>query len=96
MLSNNIQGGKFGKLNKRVAFPEALNMMPYMSQMGDQPPLYHLYAVVVHLDVLNASDFGHYICYVKNSLGYWYKVDDTKVKLHMSYYCFLVKVFVIF
>ncbi len=83
MLSNNIQGGKFGKLNKRVAFPEALNMMPYMSQMGDQPPLYHLYAVVVHLDVLNASDFGHYICYVKNSLGYWYKVDDTKVKLHV-------------
>jgi hypothetical protein len=79
LLSNNIQGGNFGKLNKRVAFPEALNMMPYMSQMGDQPPLYHLYAVVVHLDVLNASDFGHYICYVKNSLGYWYKVDDTKV-----------------
>jgi hypothetical protein len=75
-----IQGGKFGKLNKRVTFPEVLDMVPYMSGEGDKPPLYHLYAVVVHLDVSNASDSGHYICYIKNSLGHWYKIDDSKVK----------------
>ncbi|KAH9565091.1 hypothetical protein CY35_04G059400 [Sphagnum magellanicum] len=75
-----FQGGKFGKLNKRVTFPEVLDMVPYMSGEGDKPPLYHLYAVVVHLDVSNASDSGHYICYIKNSLGHWYKIDDSKVK----------------
>ncbi|CAM6039740.1 unnamed protein product [Sphagnum compactum] len=74
-----FQGGKFGKLNKLVAFPEALNLVPYMSGKGDKPPLYHLFAVVVHVGIL-ASDSGHYICYVKNSLGIWYKVDDRKVK----------------
>jgi ubiquitin carboxyl-terminal hydrolase 36/42 len=57
-----------------------LDMVPYMSGEGDKPPLYHLYAVVVHLDVSNASDSGHYICYIKNSLGHWYKIDDSKVK----------------
>lgn len=51
-----------------------------MSGKGDYPPAYQLYAVVVHVDMLNASFFGHYICYVKNSLGSWYKIDDSKVR----------------
>lgn len=75
-----FQSGKFGKLNKRVIFPEVLNMKPYMSGMGDKPPSYKLYAVVVHLDMMNASFSGHYVCYVKNSQGAWYKIDDSKVK----------------
>ncbi|CAM6117054.1 unnamed protein product [Calypogeia fissa] len=75
-----FQSGKFGKLNKRVTFPEILDVSPYMSGKGDQPPLYKLYGVVVHVDMLNASFFGHYICYVKDSLGLWYKIDDSKVK----------------
>ncbi|XP_024541160.1 ubiquitin carboxyl-terminal hydrolase 18 [Selaginella moellendorffii] len=75
-----FQSGKFGKLNKRVTFPEALNISPYMSGEGDKPPLYRLYAVVVHVDMLNASFFGHYICYVRDMTGTWYKVDDSKVK----------------
>ena len=73
------QSGKFGKLNKRVIFPEVLNMKPYMSGMGDKPPSYKLYAVVVHLDMMNASFSGHYVCYVKNLQGAWYKIDDSKV-----------------
>lgn len=40
---------------------------------------YMLYAVIVHLDMLNASYFGHYICYVKDFGGNWYKIDDCKV-----------------
>ncbi|CAM6111948.1 unnamed protein product [Calypogeia fissa] len=63
-----FQSGKFGKLNKRVTFLEILDVSPYMSGKGDQPPLYKLYGVVVHLDMLKASFFGHYICYVKYSL----------------------------
>ena len=73
------QSGKFGKLNKRVIFPEVLNMKPYMSGMGDKPPSYKLYAVVVNLDMMNDSFSGHYVCYVKNLQGAWYKIDDSKV-----------------
>lgn len=75
-----FQSGKFGKLNKRVIFPEVLNMKPYMSGMGDKPPSYKLYGVVVHLDMMNASFSGHYVCYVKSLQGSWYKIDDSKVK----------------
>ncbi|KAJ6301701.1 hypothetical protein OIU77_015920 [Salix suchowensis] len=45
----------------------------------DVPPLYMLYAVVVHLDTLNASFSGHYVAYVKDLRGSWFKIDDTEV-----------------
>ncbi|KAL5225059.1 hypothetical protein ABZP36_011698 [Zizania latifolia] len=73
-----FQSGIFGKLNKRVTFPMNLDLMPYMSST-DGSDQYDLYAVVVHLDMLNASFFGHYICYIKNYRGHWYKIDDCKV-----------------
>nr|GEV24931.1 ubiquitin carboxyl-terminal hydrolase 18-like [Tanacetum cinerariifolium] len=38
-----------------------------------------LYGVVVHVDMLNASYFGHYICYMKDFSGNWYRIDDCKV-----------------
>ncbi|GAU17666.1 hypothetical protein TSUD_07270 [Trifolium subterraneum] len=74
-----FQSGRFGKLNKRVAFPETLNLSPYMSEAGDGSDIYKLYAVVVHIDMLNASFFGHYICYIKDFRGNWYRIDDSKV-----------------
>ncbi|XP_061368081.1 ubiquitin carboxyl-terminal hydrolase 18-like [Gastrolobium bilobum] len=74
-----FQSGRFGKLNKRVAFPETLNLSPYMSEAGDGSDIYKLYAVVVHIDMLNASFFGHYICYIKDFHGNWYWIDDWKV-----------------
>lgn len=75
-----FKNGKFGKLNKHVPFPEVLDISPYMSGTGDTPPLYMLYAVVVHVDMLNASFFGHYVCYVKDMHGAWYKIDDAEVQ----------------
>ncbi|KAJ6792013.1 ubiquitin carboxyl-terminal hydrolase 17-like [Iris pallida] len=75
-----FQSGKFGKLNKAVRFPEHLDLAPYMSGTDDKSPVYSLYAVVVHQDVMNAAFSGHYICYVKSTQGKWYKTDDTKVK----------------
>ncbi|KDP33469.1 hypothetical protein JCGZ_07040 [Jatropha curcas] len=75
-----FQSGRFGKLNKRVTFPETLDISPYTSEEGDGTDLYKLYAVVVHVDMLNASFFGHYICYVKDFRGNWYRVDDCKVQ----------------
>ncbi|KAK8963035.1 Ubiquitin carboxyl-terminal hydrolase 19 [Platanthera guangdongensis] len=75
-----FQSGRFGKLNKRVTFPEDLNLTPYMSASGrDGTDHYELYGVVVHLDMLNASYFGHYICYMKDYRGSWYRIDDCKV-----------------
>ncbi|PIN03069.1 Ubiquitin carboxyl-terminal hydrolase [Handroanthus impetiginosus] len=74
-----FQSGRFGKLNKRVTFPETLDLRPYMSELEDGNDVYKLYAVIVHVDMLNASFFGHYICYVKDFCGNWYRIDDCKV-----------------
>ncbi|CAL9127212.1 unnamed protein product [Musa textilis] len=74
-----FQSGKFGKLNKDVRFPEYLNLAPYMSG-DDKSPVYRLYAVIVHIDVMNASFSGHYVCYVKDTQGKWYEINDSEVK----------------
>lgn len=55
-------------------------MIPFMTGTDDIPPLYMLYAVVVHLDTSNASFSGHYISYVKDLQGNWFRIDDTEVK----------------
>lgn len=81
-----VQSGRFGKLNKSVTFPETLNLSPYMSEVGDGMDTYKLYAVVVHVDMLNASYFGHYICYTKDLQGNWYKIDDCKVKMIIYFF----------
>ncbi|XP_059279634.1 ubiquitin carboxyl-terminal hydrolase 17 [Lycium ferocissimum] len=75
-----FQSGKFGKLNKTIKFPEILNLAPYMSGTSDKSPVYQLYGVVVHLDVMNAAFSGHYVCYVRNFQNKWYKVDDSSVR----------------
>ncbi|XP_042383822.1 ubiquitin carboxyl-terminal hydrolase 17-like [Zingiber officinale] len=76
-----FQSGKFGKLNKVVSFPEYLDLAPYMhSGSTDKSLGYKLYSVVVHLDVMNAAFSGHYVCYVKNIQGKWFKTDDAMVE----------------
>ncbi|XP_010459276.1 PREDICTED: ubiquitin carboxyl-terminal hydrolase 15-like isoform X2 [Camelina sativa] len=74
-----FQEGKYGKINKCITFPEMLDMIPFMTRTGDVPPLYMLYAVIVHLDTLNASFSGHYISYVKDLRGNWYRIDDSEI-----------------
>ncbi|CAH8328439.1 unnamed protein product [Eruca vesicaria subsp. sativa] len=75
-----FKGGRYGKLNKRISFPETLDLTPYMSQGGEGSDVYTLYAVIVHLDMLNASFFGHYICYIKDFSGNWYRIDDSEIE----------------
>ncbi|XP_076891722.1 ubiquitin carboxyl-terminal hydrolase 18-like [Bidens hawaiensis] len=65
---------------ERVTFPETLDLSPYMSEDADGNNIYRLYAVVVHVDMLNASYFGHYICFTKDFSGNWYRIDDCKVE----------------
>ncbi|XP_028191441.1 ubiquitin carboxyl-terminal hydrolase 15-like isoform X2 [Glycine soja] len=75
-----FQEGRYGKINKCITFPEMLDMIPFMTGTGDIPPLYMLYAVVVHLDTLNASFSGHYVSYVKDLQGNWFRIDDIEVQ----------------
>ncbi|XP_062154833.1 ubiquitin carboxyl-terminal hydrolase 17 [Alnus glutinosa] len=75
-----FQSGNFEKLNKSIQFPVVLDMAPYISGVGDKSPSYSLYAVVVHLDSMNASFSGHYVCYVKNFNGEWFRIDDSTVE----------------
>lgn len=75
-----FQTGKYGKINKCVTFPDMLDMVPFVTGSGDHPPLYFLYAVVVHVDTENASFSGHYISYVKDMQGTWLRIDDSEVK----------------
>ncbi|CAA7056672.1 unnamed protein product [Microthlaspi erraticum] len=74
-----FQEGRYGKINKCISFPEMLDMNPFMTRTGDVPPLYMLYAVIVHLDTLNASFSGHYISYVKDLRGNWFRIDDSEI-----------------
>ncbi|GAB2284278.1 ubiquitin-specific protease ubp15 [Dionaea muscipula] len=75
-----FQEGSYGKINKYVRFPDMLDMIPYMTGTNDIPPLYVLYAMVVHMDMLNASFSGHYVSYVKDLQGNWFRVDDAEVQ----------------
>ncbi|XP_050279662.1 ubiquitin carboxyl-terminal hydrolase 15 isoform X2 [Quercus robur] len=75
-----FQEGRYGKISKRITFPDMLDMIPFMTRTEDMPPLYLLYAVVVHLDTLNASFSGHYVSYVKDMRGNWFRIDDTEVQ----------------
>lgn len=93
VCSVDLQSGRFGKLNKRVTFPESLDLSPYMSETGDGSDVYKLYAVVVHVDMLNASFFGHYICYTKDFSGNWYRID-MKIEI-LQHYIMLVMVLVL-
>lgn len=79
------QSGKFGKLNKPIQFPEILDLAPFMSGSSDKTPIYRLYGVVVHLDIMNASFSGHYVCYLKNIQNKWFKVDDSVVSPSVSF-----------
>lgn len=66
-----------GKITKHVSYPEKLDLRPYMSDTKGGPVFYRLNAVLVHLGP--SCNSGHYFCYVRNSNGYWYLMDDARV-----------------
>uniref|UniRef100_A0A8C5LQF3 Ubiquitin carboxyl-terminal hydrolase 36 n=1 Tax=Leptobrachium leishanense TaxID=445787 RepID=A0A8C5LQF3_9ANUR len=67
-----------GKVTKYVAYPEHLNLRPYMSQNTREPIIYSLYAVLVHAG--SSCHSGHYYCYIKASDGQWYEMNDSTVR----------------
>ncbi|KAK6125874.1 hypothetical protein DH2020_040386 [Rehmannia glutinosa] len=70
--------GNLEKLNKLVKFPEVLNLSPYMSDERQIPYISSLCSVV-HLGLMNAAYSGHYVSYVKDFRGDWFRIDDSRV-----------------
>lgn len=68
-----------GKLTKFVSYPEELDLRPYMSESSKVPIKYLLSAVLVHVG--GSTNSGHYYCYIKNSNGFWYRMDDSYVSV---------------
>lgn len=72
--SNRMFGGK---ITKHVSYPERLEMRPFMSDKQGGAVTYRLNAVLVHLGA--SCNSGHYFCFVRNSNGIWYLMDDSRV-----------------
>ncbi|EPS59868.1 hypothetical protein M569_14935, partial [Genlisea aurea] len=79
LVLKRFQSGNSEKLKKFVRFHEILDLAPYMSSLSDEFPIYDLYATVVHSNMMNDSYSGHYISYVKNVKGEWFRMDDSRV-----------------
>ena len=83
ILLINLKRFEFGKnshkLSHLVAYPEHLNVSPYMSKENshDQPLNYRLYAVLVHVG--SSMHSGHYYSYVRSPNDRWYRADDTSM-----------------
>ncbi|KAH8058309.1 ubiquitinyl hydrolase [Aureococcus anophagefferens] len=74
-------GALFGKLNRKVAFDETLDLEPFLAPgaPANADETYRLFGVVCHLDVAGSTFFGHYICHVRDSNGEWWSLDDERV-----------------
>jgi ubiquitin C-terminal hydrolase len=70
-------GSRGEKNTKPVSFEEVLDLAPYSLGGEKGPSLYHLYAILIHSG--HSCHSGHYYCYVKNSNGAWYQMDDDEV-----------------
>ena len=69
-----------GKITKFISYPEELDLRPFMSDSASKPAInYHLNAVLVHVG--HSSNSGHYFCFIKNSYGHWYRMDDANVSM---------------
>lgn len=79
-----MQPGRFqSKNNAKVAYDEKLDLAPYMATLplDSHGMKYTLYGVVVHLDHMNSTTFGHYVSFVRTSDGRWFDCDDTQVRI---------------
>ncbi|XP_027290031.1 ubiquitin carboxyl-terminal hydrolase 17-like protein B isoform X2 [Cricetulus griseus] len=77
LVLNRSSDSAGGKTDRKVRYPESLDLRPYMSQSNRGPLVYALYAVLVHAGATCHS--GHYFCYVRAGNGKWYKMDDSTV-----------------
>ncbi|KAG2268582.1 hypothetical protein Bca52824_063137 [Brassica carinata] len=67
------------RARKELSIHEAPNILTIVLKRFQEMFLHMLYAVIVHLDTLNASFSGHYISYVKDLRGNWFRIDDSEI-----------------
>ncbi|KAL6560777.1 hypothetical protein OROGR_004336 [Orobanche gracilis] len=67
------------KIDKHVAFPLDLDLLPFSGKKNDMELKYVLYAIVVHVGLTSIS--GHYYCFIRLSPNMWCKFDDSMVVL---------------
>ncbi|KAL6502498.1 hypothetical protein OROHE_024503 [Orobanche hederae] len=67
------------KIDKHVAFPLDLDLLPFSGKKNDMELKYVLYAIVVHVGLTSTS--GHYYCFIRLSPNIWCKFDDSRVVL---------------
>ncbi|CDY55010.1 BnaA10g29360D [Brassica napus] len=65
------------KIDKKVEFPPAIDMKPFVSGPYEGNLKYTLYGVLVHCG--GSIHSGHYYCFVRTSSGMWYSLDDNEV-----------------
>uniref|UniRef100_A0A5S6R628 Ubiquitin carboxyl-terminal hydrolase n=1 Tax=Trichuris muris TaxID=70415 RepID=A0A5S6R628_TRIMR len=66
-----------GKIDRYISYSERLNLRPYMTEKQGLPVNYRLYGVVVHNG--RSTNSGHYYAFVRNPLGQWHLMDDSRV-----------------
>eukprot|EP01100_Stratorugosa_tubuloviscum_P004922 TRINITY_DN2246_c0_g1_i1.p1 TRINITY_DN2246_c0_g1~~TRINITY_DN2246_c0_g1_i1.p1 ORF type:complete len:693 (+),score=228.99 TRINITY_DN2246_c0_g1_i1:28-2106(+) len=71
------------KISKVISYPPTLNIEPYLADKELVKQLdikndYNLFAVLVHSGY--SCNSGHYYCFVKNSNGIWYEMNDEMVR----------------
>lgn len=70
--------GVSSKIDYLVDIPSILDIKDYVSDSNitNQITNYQLFAVICHLGNVNT---GHYLAYVKNTNGIWFKFDDATI-----------------
>ncbi len=66
----------FVKIHREIEFTPELDLSPFLTSSNGRT-IYDLYAVLVHDG--QSCNSGHYHCFVKNSNGVWYSMNDESV-----------------
>jgi hypothetical protein len=75
-----FRAGFFGKVNTHVKFDKTLSLGRYMVPgLDDDTPDMELFAVIVHVDIMGMTSFGHYFAYVRDARGRWFRANDDTV-----------------
>lgn len=86
-FKHNYANDTASKIEVKVETPLYLNMTRYVSDFDGDPDdidsgrIFELFAVVTHIGSVNT---GHYVAFIKNSIGQWFKFDDSAVS-HASH-----------
>eukprot|EP00951_Prasinocladus_malaysianus_P019266 scaffold155582_cov37-Prasinocladus_malaysianus.AAC.1 len=73
--------GLFCVAISQIAYSETLDVadLRAIGCIDEEPQNYALYGVVVHIDHMNSTMYGHYIAYIRCNDGNWYLCDDSSV-----------------